>query len=411
MTFWLAVAVCLASLLWLVTAFRLGQERRKYDRLQLDLRIARERADQANHDRNFLNALNQSFVDQAPSAMLLVDNDRKVVYFNPAAASLFRLPLAWAEGKSLIEVVRDHDFEAMVRRALRGTSEAEVLEVRPPGTDLILQATARPILDEQKKCLGATVVVQDLTELHRLDAIRREFVSNVSHELRTPLATIKALVETLEGGALDERKLAIDFLGKINRELDGLTALVRDLLELSRIESGRLLLHTDTVVIREVLEDTLARLQATADRQGLSLELDGAASELVLADAARVAQVVVNLVQNAIKFTQLGGHIVVRFRAQGDEELVAVSDTGIGIPSEDLPRVFERFYKVDKARSRSEVSGTGLGLAIAKHLVQTMGGRIWAESIEGQGSTFFFTLPLAVAAAVPQNPPPASIPA
>ncbi|MHB8618517.1 MAG: sensor histidine kinase [Chloroflexota bacterium] len=392
MIVWLAAAAVFFLALWAAALFRLRGARSEGERLHLEIRLERERAEEARREMAFLASVNHSFVEQATAAMLLVDTDRKLTYLNPAAAAFFGLPSSSAAGKPLIEVVRDHDLETMVRRVLGGTAPAEELEVRPPGTDLILQARAWPIHGEDGQLLGATIVVENMTEVHRLEAVRREFVANVSHELRTPLASIKALVETLEAGALDERPVALDFMAKINRELDNLTALVRDLLELSRIESGRLALHLERVDLGEILEETVGRLRPAAERANLTLTLPPGEHPWVMADPTRVGQILINLIQNAIKFTPSGRQIAISARRMGREAIVAVADTGIGIPGDDLPRIFERFYKVDKARSRGEASGTGLGLAIAKHLVQAMGGHIWAESEEGRGSTFSFAL-------------------
>jgi two-component system phosphate regulon sensor histidine kinase PhoR len=232
--------------------------------------------------------------------------------------------------------------------------------------------------------------------------VRRDFISNISHELRTPLASLKALVDTLRDGALDDPPAAQRFLDRIETEVDAMTQMVQELLELSRIESGRVPLRLVPTPVADVVTPPLERLHPQAERAGLSLTVD-LPSDLppVLADAERVRQVVTNLLHNAIKFTRPGGSVTLRAYTLEDEGLlpkvdrhrsaviIEVADTGVGIPADDLPRIFERFYKADRARSGG---GTGLGLAIAKHIVQGHGGRIWAESIEGQGSTFYFSL-------------------
>ena len=240
---------------------------------------------------------------------------------------------------------------------------------------------------------GCVVLLQDLTEMRRLDRVRRDFIANISHELRTPTASLKVLAETLQEGAIDDPVVAKEFLDKINVETDRLAQMVSELGELSRIESGEVSLKKEPIDIGEVVALVLERLKPQADRAELSLAVDiPSGITRALADKERVEQVLVNLLHNAIKFTHSGGRINCVAKIEGDDILVSVVDTGIGIPADDLPRIFERFYKADKARTGG---GTGLGLAIAKHIVEAHDGRIWAESIEGKGSTFTFTLPVA----------------
>jgi two-component system phosphate regulon sensor histidine kinase PhoR len=239
------------------------------------------------------------------------------------------------------------------------------------------------------------VVLQDVTELRRLERARRDFIANISHELRTPLAAIKLLVETLETALTDDPAAAPRFLQQIAVELDGMTQLVRELLELARIESGLVALQFAAVPVEPLLAGAADRLRPLAERKQITVQVDtpDAAVPPVRADAGRIEQVLLNLIHNAIKFTPPGGRITLRARPHPEGVVLCVEDTGQGIEPEDLPRVFERFYKGDKARAAGGESGTGLGLAIAKHLVQTHGGRIWATSTPGQGATFCFTLP------------------
>jgi two-component system phosphate regulon sensor histidine kinase PhoR len=223
--------------------------------------------------------------------------------------------------------------------------------------------------------------------------MRRDFISNVSHELRTPLAAIKALTETLQAGALEDPPAAQRFLMQMETEVDSLSLMVSELLELSRIESGRVPLNLAPTRPMEIVNQAQERLHLQAERAGLTLKMEYP-DELpdVMADASRVQQVVVNLLHNAIKFTPTGGQVTVSAEPYNDYICFTVEDTGIGISKEDLPRIFERFYKADRSRT---TSGTGLGLAIARHLVEAHGGRIWAESEIGKGSAFHFTIPLA----------------
>ncbi len=232
-----------------------------------------------------------------------------------------------------------------------------------------------------------------MTRQRQIETMRRDFISNVSHELRTPLAALKALTETLQGGALEDPPAAHRFLEQMETEVDSLSLMVSELLELSRIESGRVPLTLAPTRPIDIVTPAFERLYLQAERAGLTLTLE-CPEELppVMADATRVQQVVVNLLHNAIKFTPSGGNVTVRAMQQDRAVRFSVSDTGIGITAEDLSRIFERFYKVDRSRA---TSGTGLGLAIARHLVEAHGGRIWVESEVGKGSTFYFSIPLA----------------
>jgi two-component system phosphate regulon sensor histidine kinase PhoR len=221
--------------------------------------------------------------------------------------------------------------------------------------------------------------------------VRRDFISNISHELRTPLASLQALVDTLRGGALDDPPAARRFLDRMETEVEALTQMVQELLELSRIESGQAPMRLIPTPVADVVFPPVERLRPQAERAGLSITID-LPPDLppVLADAERAQQVITNIVHNAIKFTPSGGQMTLSAQPVGEDVIVSVRDTGVGIPPEDLPRIFERFYKADRARSGG---GTGLGLAIAKHIVQAHGGRIWAESVEGKGSIFYVALP------------------
>ena len=214
---------------------------------------------------------------------------------------------------------------------------------------------------------------------------------NVSHELRTPLASLKALTETLRDGALEDPKAARRFLGRIETEVDALTQMATELLELSRIESGQVPLEIKSASAATLVLTAVERMRAQAERAGVVLRMD-VPKEIsdVWADPSRLEQVLVNLIHNAIKFSRPGGEVVLGVQTEGDFLRFNVHDNGAGIPVEDLERIFERFYKIDRARSSG---GTGLGLSIARHLVEAHGGRIWAESTEGQGSTFSFTIP------------------
>lgn len=242
---------------------------------------------------------------------------------------------------------------------------------------------------------GFIVLLQDMTKVHRLERIRRDFVSNISHELRTPLASLQALTETLRDGAIDDPDAAPLFLDRIETEVDSLAQMVRELLELSRIESGQVPFRFQPVPVSETVLTPVERLQPLAARSQIDLIVDlPPRLPRVYADAERIHQVITNLVHNALKFSSAGGSVNISAVAEPDSRRVTISvnDTGIGVPLEDTDRIFERFYKTDRARAGG---GTGLGLAIAKHIVQAHNGRIWVESIENRGSTFSFTLSVA----------------
>ena len=320
---------------------------------------------------------------------LIVDQRGKVVQANRSAASILGCSISSMEGKSYVEVLRDYELSAVLQRCLRqSTPESGAVEVEPGRRFVRIMAT--PLKGKHE---GVLALLQDLTEIRRVETVRRDFVTNVSHELRTPLASLKALVETLEEGAIGEPEVARDFLSKMHVELDGLTQMVTELLELSRIESGKATLSTKPLDVAPLVQEAADRLMAQADRAGLRLSAQLPPQlPKVMAHRERIQQVLVNLIHNAIKFTPVDGEITVGARQEGDWILISVADTGVGISPENLPRIFERFYKADRSRSGG---GTGLGLAIAKHVVEAHGGRIWAESIEGRGSTFTFSLPLA----------------
>jgi two-component system phosphate regulon sensor histidine kinase PhoR len=241
---------------------------------------------------------------------------------------------------------------------------------------------------------GSLLLVQDLTRVRKLETVRRDFISNLSHELRTPLASLKALTETLQDGALSDPEAGPRFLSRIHTEVDALTQIAQELLDLSKIESGQIALVLRKMDPLAVLKSAADRMRLQAERAGVNLTVETATSSMVEADAARLEQVLVNLIHNAVKFTRRGGAVTLSVRTDADRESVVFSlrDSGVGIPVDDLPRIFERFYRVDKSRTGS---GTGLGLSIAKHIVEAHGGRIWAQSREGEGSVFFFSIPTA----------------
>ena len=328
-------------------------------------------------------------LNQMTDGVIIVDSDGKVQLLNPAAERLFEISEAAALNRSVVEVMRYHQLVELWRKAKSGERETITLEIGPQ--HLFLQVVATPL----KAALpGSTMILlQDLTQMRRLETVRRDFISNVSHELRTPLASLKALAETLQEGALDDPPAARRFIIRMETEIDNLTQLVNELLELSRIESGKVPLSFHRITPFDLLKPATERMALQAERAGLELSLDCQVDlPAVFADPGRITQVLINLIHNAVKFTPPGGKITVSAYQDGDHIVFFVRDTGVGIAGKDLNRIFERFYKADRARAGG---GTGLGLSIARHMIESHGGYIWAESEEQVGSTFYFTLPIA----------------
>ncbi len=328
-------------------------------------------------------------LNQMADGVLIVDVSGHVQLLNPAAEKLFQIEEKAGLGRSVVEVMRYHQLVELWREAKNGQQQSMMLEIG--AQHLFLQVVAIPL----KTALpGSTMLLfQDLTQLRRLETVRRDFISNVSHELRTPLASLKALAETLQEGALDDPPAARRFIIRMETEIDNMTQLVNELLELSRIESGKVPLSFQRIQPCELLRPAYERMSLQAERSGLDMILDCQPDlPMVFADPSRMTQVLINLVHNAIKFTPPEGRIILS--AYRDEEKIVflVRDTGVGIAQKDLARIFERFYKADQARSGG---GTGLGLSIARHMIESHGGYIWAESEEDIGSTFYFTLPVA----------------
>jgi len=327
-------------------------------------------------------------LDNMADGVVITDGEGRVRLINPAAARLLSTDEEAALGRPFAQVARDHRLIGLWQQCCE-QNEEQFASVEVGRLGPFLQAIATPLRDAGPQ--ASLVILQDLTRIRRLETVRRDFISNISHELRTPLASLQALVDTLRDGALDDPPAARHFLDSIETEVEALTQMVQELLELSRIESGQAPMRLIPTSVADVVFPPVERLRPQAERAGLSITIDLSPNlPTVLADAERAQQVITNLVHNAIKFTPSGGQVTLSAQPVGEEMILSVRDTGVGIPADDLPRIFERFYKADRARSGG---GTGLGLAIAKHIVQAHGGRIWAESVEGKGSTFYVALP------------------
>ena len=324
-------------------------------------------------------------IEQISDGIIIANEEGRIQFANPAAHALLEIPNLL--GFSVAQALRSHQLIEIWQKSKQTQSmQNDVIEL--PLQRSFLQLVVAP---NQHASGGSLLLIQDLTRLRRLETVRRDFISNLFHELRTPLASLKALTETLQDGALDDPPAAQRFLGRIETEVDAITQMSQELLDLSCIESGQVKLSIQKIAPRKILVDAIERMRLQAERADVHLTLD-CPIELptVQADVTRIEQVLVNLIHNGIKFTSTSGTVTLSAESGSRQIRFAVSDSGIGIPADDLPRIFERFYKADPSRRSG---GTGLGLSISKHLVEAHGGRIWAESIEGQGSTFYFELP------------------
>jgi len=320
---------------------------------------------------------------------LIANHDDRVQLLNAAGEKLFGFDKAEALGRSVIEVIRHHALVDLWTSTKAGEQKTMTLDMW--AGHKFLQVIGIPLGNQLPG--RSMLLFQDLTQLHRLEIVRKDFMSNISHELRTPLASLKALSETLLESALEDPPAARRFIVRMDTEVDNLTFLVNELLELSRIEAGRVNFEFQRIHPCDLMIKPYERMLLPAERAGLSMSLECSRDlPLVFADPDRIAQVFINMLHNAIKFTPPGGRISLGSWIHENMVVFMVRDTGEGIPQKDLKRIFERFYKVDRARSGG---GTGLGLSICKHMVEAHGGYLWAESEEGRGSSLFFTIPIA----------------
>jgi two-component system phosphate regulon sensor histidine kinase PhoR len=315
-----------------------------------------------------------------------------VVFSNPAFAEILGLDVPPRIGSALVESVRQTELIEAVHKVLHGEPAVHAEIATGTLRQRFFAATSTAVRGGEKS--GAVLVLHDITELRKLERVRRDFVANVSHELRTPLTAIQGFSETLLAGAINDPENRVKFLEIILEHSRRLARLTEDLLMLSKMDADRLELEIRRLSVSQFVEGCIETTQRPAAEKDLhvSVNLQQPLPDIA-ADRRRLAEVLQNLLDNALQYTPSGGQIMVSASANGAEVTFTVSDTGIGIPRADQSRIFERFYRVDVARSR-EVGGTGLGLSISKHLVEVHGGRIWVESEVGQGSQFHFTVPI-----------------
>jgi two-component system phosphate regulon sensor histidine kinase PhoR len=361
--------------------------------------------DELSEDRAQLLAMLTSMVE----GVMVLDYRGHVLQVNPALERMFGVSRAEARGRACADVFRHQQLNDLVTAILRSRANLEdEIVLTPTGRCLHIEASVAGGERENEACV--VLVFHDITELRRLEKIRKDFVANVSHELRTPLTSIKGYVEALLDGAKDDPAALTKFLDIILKQSDRLNLIIEDLLELSKIESGRVSFKEEPLDLRAIIDRTLSMIKPIADKKGHRLvsSVDETLPPMA-GDEGRLVQVLTNLLDNAVKYTPAGGTITVGAKLAPEIGItgqagrvveLSVADTGIGIPEQDRPRVFERFYRVDKARSR-ELGGTGLGLAIVKHIVEGHGGQVWVEANRPQGSRFVVRLPVSTRLRMP----------
>jgi two-component system phosphate regulon sensor histidine kinase PhoR len=336
------------------------------------------------------NGQHQAILGNMAEAVIAVDKDTRVTSVNPSAERILDIPRREIEGKLFLEAFSNNDVAEIVTAAVRnGKFLSKELNVIWP-LQKILQVNATPLF-ENNLVSGCVLVIHDITEMRKLEKIRSDFVANVSHELKTPLTSIKGFVETLLEGAIDDKEESRNFLKIVQEHADRLDRLTSDLLSLSNLESHPVEIKKEKIEVRKLIEQITSGFSVQIKKRFLRLENKVPHEQLVCADKNKVEQVFTNLIDNAIKFNRESGLIVISSLVQNGLVKFLVKDTGIGIPEKDISRIFERFYRVDKGRSR-ELGGTGLGLSIVKHIVELHGGSVGVESTEGLGSEFWFTL-------------------
>ena len=362
------------------------------DALGISLNRSAARLDRTIHTLTEERNLSSSILGSMVEGVAVVNGSERLLFANPGFAEILGLDVPPTSGSALVEIVRQTELLEAVRKVLGGELRVQSEIVTGTLRQHYFAITVAAV--RAGDTTGAVVVLHDITELRRLERVRRDFVANVSHELRTPLTAIQGFAETLLAGAIDDPQNRTRFLEIILEHSHRLARLTEDLLVLSKMDAERLELEIQRLHVSQLMESCLETAQRRAAEKDLRISLN-LPEDLpdIAGDRRRLAEVLQNLLDNAIQYTLPGGQISISARVGEAEVIFTVSDTGIGIPKADQPRIFERFYRVDVARSR-EAGGTGLGLAIAKHLVEVHGGRLWVDSEVGRGSQFHFSVPL-----------------
>jgi len=334
----------------------------------------------------------QAILAGMSEGVIAVGADSRILLVNPAAREIFDIRKQDAEGRLFLEAVRNNDLSEIISVVLKEGQplSRELTLVLPVQKVFKINASA---IFEDDSVSGCVLVIHDITRTRRLEKVRSDFVANVSHELKTPLTSIKGFVETLLAGALEEKESSREFLKIIQEQANRLDALINDLLDLASLEERGMALKKEEVNLKELVDKVLIAFETGLKRKEVEALNELPENLTAAADKNKIEQVFANLIDNAIKFNRQKGSIRIYTKFAVDNKVkVTVKDSGLGIPAQDLPRVFERFYRVDKARSRA-MGGTGLGLSIVKHIIESHGGSIEVESNEGLGSEFSFTLP------------------
>jgi two-component system phosphate regulon sensor histidine kinase PhoR len=387
---------------------RMIQVSKKYSEGDFTRRILRSSDDEIGDLAETLNGMAQQIEDKIREirnqnqkfsavfnsmieGVIVADKDGRILSVNPAVERAFGVLKKDVEGRIFLEAIRNKDMAELIAQTLRkGEPVLQEVNLLYP-EKRIFEANATPIYDNHV-IIGCLVVVHDITEMRRLETVRKDFVANVSHELKTPLTSIKGFVETLLAGAVDDKEHNRDFLKIVQEHAGRLESLVNDLLTLSYLESRETRVEKTDYDLAQQLQEVIPGFMSQIKKKHIDIRLELPAGLRLHADKAKVQQVLINLIDNAIKFNKENGTIRIYAEKSDSGTKVCIEDTGIGIPPKDIPRIFERFYRVDKARSR-EMGGTGLGLSIVKHIVELHGGSVTVESGEGLGSTFCFSLP------------------
>lgn len=348
----------------------------------------RQHQEELTRSRGLLETVLQNMVE----GVVVLDRTSRIAFVNQSARTLLRLREGQLVDRPIWEVARYAELSRQIETSI-STSQPTFEEVDLPQQRKIVRSACIPL--DRSNNVGVVLVLYDVTELRKLERQRREFVSNVSHELKTPLTAIQNYVDTLQDGALEDQEHAHRFLAGIQEQCDRLDEMIQELLRLSRIESGQEVFTPAQVLLAEVVHESLETHRSFAEGKSVALEASSVNQDVcVWTDYRALRTILDNLINNAIKYTPADGRVVVAWQIEGQEARIDVIDSGVGIPSDQLPRVFERFYRVDRSRNRA-VGGTGLGLAIVKHLVEELGGRIDAQSTLDCGSTFSVWIPLA----------------